>query len=127
MIALEFEQKKESHFAKQKGKVCLFVKSSIIVKNVLKLKILIIVKRYCFKCMKPGHFKATCKSRAKCFKCQSNGLHTELCRNIDKVTEECKNIPANTDDEQTDPHNYLVCHNKISFITNSKRCYYKYR
>ena len=48
--------------------------------------------------MKPGHSKANCKSKVECFKCQSNALHTELCRNIDKVTEEYKNIGANTDD-----------------------------
>ena len=91
------------------------------------MKTLIIVERYCFKCMKPGHSKANCKSKVECFKCQSNALHTELCRNIDKVTEEYKNIGANTDDEQRDPHNYLVRHDKISFITNCNKCYYKYR
>ena len=77
--------------------------------------------------MKPGHSKANCKSKVEFFKCQSNALHTELCRNIDKVTEEYKNIGANTDDEQRDPHNYLVRHDKISFITNCNKCYYKYR
>ena len=94
--------------------------------NVLKLKVLMIVERYSFKCMKPGHSKANCKSRVKCFKYQSFGLHTELCRNIDKATEEYKNKTANTDEEQSDPHNCLVCYDKISFITNSKRCHYKY-
>ena len=62
--------------------------------------------------MKPRHCKANCKNRVKCFKCQSFGHHTVLGRNFDKVTEEDKKNPANTDEEQKDLQNYLVCHDK---------------
>ena len=62
--------------------------------------------------MKPGHSEANCKSRVKCFKCQSFGHHTELCRNVDKVTVKDKNKAANTDEEQMDLHYYLACHDK---------------
>lgn len=50
--------------------------------------------------MKPGHSKANCKSRVKCFKYQSFGHHTTLCRKIDKVNEEEKNKPANANQKQ---------------------------
>ena len=76
--------------------------------------------RYCFKCTKPGHSKANCKSRVNCFKCQSFGHHTALCKNIDKVTEEDKNKPVNTDEEQKDLHNYLVCHDKSVLLQTAK-------
>ena len=70
--------------------------------------------------MKPGHSKANCKGRVKCFKCQSFGHHTALCRNIDKVIEEDKNKPANMDEEQKDLHNYLVCHDKSVLLQTAK-------
>ena len=50
--------------------------------------------------MKPGHSKANCKSRVTCFKYQSFGHHTTLCRKIDKVNEEEKNKPANANQKQ---------------------------
>ena len=46
--------------------------------------------------------------------------HTALCRNIDKVTEEDKNKPKNTDEEQKDLHNYLVCHDKLILLQTAK-------
>ena len=52
--------------------------------------------------MKPRHCKANCKNRVKCFKCHSFGHHTVLGRNFDKVTEEDKKNPGNTDEEQKD-------------------------
>ena len=70
--------------------------------------------------MKPEHSKANCKSRVKCFKCQSFGHGTALCRNVDKVTEEDKHKPANTDEEQKYLHNYLVCHDKSVLLKTPK-------
>ena len=45
---------------------------------------------------------------------------TALCKNIDKVTEEDKNKPTNTDEEQKDLHNYLVCHHKSVLLQTAK-------
>ena len=59
-------------------------------------------------------------SRVKCFKCQPFGHHTAFCRNIDKVTKEDKNKPPNTDEEQKDLHNYLVCHDKSVLLQTAK-------
>ena len=70
--------------------------------------------------MKLGHSKAKFKSREKYFKCQSFGHHTAFCRNIDKATEEDKNNPANTDEEQMDLHNYLIWHDKTVLLQTAK-------
>ena len=45
---------------------------------------------------------------------------TALCKNIDKVTEEDKNKPTNTDEKQKDLHNYLVCHHKSVLLQTAK-------
>ena len=77
MSALEekFEKKNKNQFSEQKEKVCLFCKEEhhshkcSKVKNVNDRREILKRNRYCFKCLKPRHSKANCKSRVKCFKC----------------------------------------------------------
>ena len=99
-------RKIEASFQNKRNEVCLFRKEQHYgdkcskVKNVDDPWEILKKNRYCFKCMKPGHSKANCKSRVKCFKYQSFGHHTTLCRKIDKVNEEEKNKPANANQKQ---------------------------
>ena len=66
-----FEQKNKSWFSKQKEKVCLFCKEEHYsdkcpkAENVDDCGEILKRNRYCFKCMKPRHSKANCKSRVK--------------------------------------------------------------
>ena len=126
MSALEekFEQKNKSQFSKQKGKGSSFFKDEHYsdkcskVRNVDDRIKFLKRNRCCFKYIMPGYSKANCKRRTKCFKCQSFGYHTALCRSVDKITEKDKNKPGNAYEKQKE--NYAVCHDKSFLLQTAK-------
>ena len=57
--------------------------------------------RICFKFLKPGHAKPSCKSSIKCYKCKKEGdHHTALC-NPNKVSDNSKEEEIVTDKNET--------------------------
>ena len=98
MNALEEKFEKRKHIPNiprepdNAKKVCLFCNNDghysdkcRKVKKVDERIEILKTKKCCFKCMKSGHSKFSCKNRVKCFKCNTFSHHTALCRNEEKT------------------------------------------